>query len=296
MRKISRAFAAALALALLAATPSLAHSGTTVGARHATLRSPTSPRLSVLSYHAIADLTEDPLLDRYSVPPARFAEQLDFLSERGWSFVNLDAVLEAFRGERCLPPRAVLLTFDDAYTDLLDAACPILSERGIPGVAFAVAGQIGGTNVWDSEHGATSLDLLDAEGLRELTRHGVEVGAHTVSHRPLTQVPSDQLEDEIAGAADLLEQAGLPRPRAFSYPYGHWDPRVASTVRQAGYEIAFTVDRGIVENGVDPHALPRIAVHVDDTPRKLHMKLSAATLPRPARAALHWLGRLREVV
>ncbi|HET8863306.1 MAG TPA: polysaccharide deacetylase family protein [Solirubrobacterales bacterium] len=296
MHRIGRVFAALLALALLAGTPFLASTGTAARARHGVVRSTSSPRLSVLAYHAIDELENDPVLARYSVPPVQFAEQLDHLRERGWNFVSLDQVLAAFDGGPHLPPRAVLLTFDDAYTDLRDAACPVLSERGIPGVAFAVAGQIGGTNVWDSEIGATSLDLLDGDGLREISRGGIEVGAHTVNHRPLTRVPSDQLEEEIHAAADLLEGVGLPRPRAFSYPYGNWDQHVANAVRDAGYEVAFTVDRGVVQNGVDLHALPRIAVHACDTPRRLHLKLATASWPGPVRAALRWLDGVRRRV
>ncbi|HEY5816253.1 MAG TPA: polysaccharide deacetylase family protein, partial [Solirubrobacterales bacterium] len=250
-------------------------------------------RLVVLVYHAIADLADDPILARYSVPPDRFAEHLDYLSERGWSFVDLDQVLAAFDGGPPLPPRTVLLTFDDAYADLLHAACPVLSSRGIPAVAFAVAGQIGGSNVWDSRNGATSLDLLDGKGLREVSGQGIEIGAHTATHRALTEVPAEELKGELDDAARLLEQAGIPRPRAFSYPYGHWNARVAAAVAEAGYEVAFTVDRGVAQNGADLYALPRMAVHVDDTGRKLHMKLSAARLPGPVQGALRSLRGLR---
>lgn len=292
MRRIGRVFAALFALAVLAATPFLAAPATVVRARHGAVRSPSSTRLSVLAYHAIDDLSGDPLLDRYSVPPDRFAAQIDYLHERGWNFVSLDQALAAFDGGPELPSRAVLLTFDDAYTDLLDEAAPALSERGIPAVAFAVAGQIGGTNVWDSANGATSLELLDADGLREVSRRGIEVGAHTVNHPNLTEMPSDELQGEIAAAAEMLEQAGLPRPRAFSYPFGKWDEGVAQAVRDAGYAVAFTVDRGTVRNGSDLHALPRTAVHVDDTPQKLHLKLAAAKWPR-IQSALRKLSRLR---
>jgi peptidoglycan/xylan/chitin deacetylase (PgdA/CDA1 family) len=292
MRRIGRLFAALIALALLTATPLLAAPGTAVRVRHGVVRAPSSTRLSVLAYHAIEDLSGDPLIERYSVPPARFAEQLDYLSERGWNFVSLEQVITAFDGGPSLPERAVLLTFDDAYADLLHTASPVLSERGIPAVAFAVGGQIGGTNVWDSENGAKSLELLDAEGLREIARRGIEVGAHTVNHRPLTEVSPHELEGEIAGAAEMLEQAGLPRPRAFSYPYGRWDPRVAQAVRDAGYEVAFTVDRGIVQRGSDLYALPRTAVHADDTPQKLHLKLAVSKWPR-IQAAMRRLAELR---
>jgi peptidoglycan/xylan/chitin deacetylase (PgdA/CDA1 family) len=248
--------------------------------------------LAVLLYHAIADLGDDPLLARYSVPPGLFVEHLDYLSKRGWAFVSLEQVLTAFDRGQPLPPRAVLVTFDDAYADLLYTAGPALSRRGIPAVAFAVAGQIGGTNAWDSRNGVTELDLLDADGLRQVSELGIEIGAHTVTHRSLTEVPDGELEEELGGAARLLEGAGVPRPRAFAYPYGHWNSKVAEAVAEAEYEIAFSVDRGAARYGANRYALPRIAVHADDTGRGLHMKLMVSALPKPVGTALRTLARL----
>jgi peptidoglycan/xylan/chitin deacetylase (PgdA/CDA1 family) len=241
-------------------------------------------RLRILAYHAIADLGDDPVLAEYGVPPALFAAHLDALLARGWSFVDLDAVLAALSGGGSLPRKALLLTFDDAYADLLDVACPILAERDVPGVVFAVAGKLGGTNEWDNKKRASTLRLLDADGLRAVIAKGVEVGAHTTNHRPLPKVPASELEDEIAGSGRRLEAAGLPRPRSFSYPYGEWNRELASMAREAGYEIAFTVDWGVVGDGADPYALPRVEIHASDTPRKLRLKLLAAG----------WPGKLRD--
>lgn len=240
-------------------------------------------RLRILAYHAIADLSDDPVLAEYGVPPRLFEAQLDLLLDGGWSFVELDAVLAALAGERRLPRKALLLTFDDAYADLLDVASPILSKRGLPGVVFAVAGKLGGTNEWDRKIRAAPLDLLDADGLRAVAAAGIEVGAHTVSHRPLTKLPEPELEGEIAGSADMLEQAGLPRPRVFSYPYGEWSPAIADVARAAGYEASFTIEPGVVSDGADPHALPRLEVHAGDTPRRLRRKLLMAGWPAPLR-------------
>ena len=239
--------------------------------------------MRILAYHAIADLGDDPRLAEYGVPPALFEEQLDALIGSGWSFVDLDAALAAFAGEEDLPRRALLLTFDDAYVDLLEVATSIMAARGLPGVVFAVAGQLGGTNEWDHKIRAAPLDLLDADGLRAVEAAGIEVGSHTVSHRPLTKVPEAELEEEIAGAATLLEQAGLPRPRTFSYPYGEWSPEIAAVARVAGYEASFTVEPGVVRDGADPHTLPRIEVHASDTPRRLRRKLLSAGWPAPLR-------------
>lgn len=239
--------------------------------------------MRILAYHAIADLGDDPRLAEYGVPPRLLEEQLDALIGSGWRFVGLDAVLAALAGEGELPRRALLLTFDDAYADLLEVACPIMAERGLPGVVFAVAGQLGGTNEWDNRHRATTLDLLDADGLRAVEADGIEVGSHTVSHRPLTEVSETELEEEIAGSATLLEQAGLPRPQTFSYPYGEWSPEIAAAARDAGYAASFTIEPGIVRDGADPHALPRIEVHASDTPRRLRRKLLSAGWPAPLR-------------
>jgi peptidoglycan/xylan/chitin deacetylase (PgdA/CDA1 family) len=241
--------------------------------------------LRILAYHAIADLSDDRRLAEYGVPPELFAAQLDSLLDAGWSFVDLDLALSALREKGGLPPRALLLTFDDGYVDLLEMGLPILAERGLPGVVFAVAGQLGGTNEWNAEKRATTLDLLDVEGLMALARQGVEVGAHASTHRPLTAVPAEELWQEVAGAAGTLEHAGLPRPRAFSYPYGDWNPAIADLARRTGYEVSVTVDFGVARPGADLHSLPRIEVHAGDTPGKLKLKLMAAGWPVLLRGA-----------
>jgi len=238
--------------------------------------------LRILAYHAVADLAADPVLAEYGVPPALFAAQLDDLSEHGWEFVDLDAVLASRDGGEPLPRRALLLTFDDAYTDLLEVACPLLETRGIPAVVFAVADRVGASNLWDQPKGAAPLDLLDAGGLLAVSARGVEIGSHTATHRSLRALDEDEVDEELSGSAATLEGLGLPRPRAFSYPYGGASDRLAAAVQRAGYGVAFTTAWG-EPRGADRHLLPRIEVHASDTPRKLRLKLAAAGWPGLAR-------------
>lgn len=233
-------------------------------------------RLRILAYHAIADMREDPVLAEYGVPPRLFADQLDDLAAHGWRFVDLDAVLSWLAGEGELPRRAVLVSFDDAYADLLDVAAPMLAEREIPAVVFAIAGHLGGANDWDHHKGAASLRLLAAADLPRVAASGIEVGSHTLTHRALPEVPAGELEDELVQAAERIEAAGVPRPRAFSYPYGRWSPAVVTAVREAGYAVAFTTAWGEPRPGTDLFAVPRVEVHASDTPRKLRRKLALA--------------------
>jgi glycosyltransferase involved in cell wall biosynthesis/peptidoglycan/xylan/chitin deacetylase (PgdA/CDA1 family) len=230
----------------------------------------------VLAYHAIADLVGASVLESYAVPPDVFRRQLDTLQRAGCKFVSADEFLRFLQGRGGMPRRALLLTFDDCYQDLLDVVSPILEERRIPAIAFAVSGFLGLTNVWDEAIGAPRLRLLNEEGLRKLAAGGVEIGAHSRSHRPLTSSSSDELSEEIAGSIDDLENIGLNRPRLFAYPYGDWDEKVQRAIQKADLEAAFTVDRGIVRSGQSPYNVPRIEILRQDVGWKFLWKLATA--------------------
>jgi peptidoglycan/xylan/chitin deacetylase (PgdA/CDA1 family) len=250
-------------------------------------------RLRILAYHAIADLRDDPVLSEYGVSPQLFAAQLDDLAAHGWEFVDLDAVLAWLAGEGSLPRRAALVSFDDAYTDLLEVAAPLLAEREIPAVVFAVAGHLGGANDWDHHKGAANLKLLAPGDLPAVAASGIEVGSHTLTHRPLPEVPVAELAGETVEAADRIEVAGVPRPRAFSYPYGRNSPKSVAAVREAGYGVAFTTAWGDPRPGGDLFTVPRVEVHASDTPRKLRQKLALAGWPGLLRDSLLTLAGVR---
>jgi peptidoglycan/xylan/chitin deacetylase (PgdA/CDA1 family) len=91
--------------------------------------------LPVLTYHRVAEPDDEHYPGLISASPEAFAEQLETLGRR-LTFVGLDAVLDRQAGGRPIPPRAVLLTFDDAYRDFAEAAWPILRRHGIPAVLF----------------------------------------------------------------------------------------------------------------------------------------------------------------
>jgi peptidoglycan/xylan/chitin deacetylase (PgdA/CDA1 family) len=247
----------------------------------------------VLAYHAIADLDDDPVLSSYAVPPARFAAHVDALTRSGHRFVDLDAVLAGLAGTAALPARGVLLTFDDCYADLADTVAPLLAERGIPAVAFAVSGALGGTNEWDRRLRARTLRLLDADALRAVGRQRIEIGAHTRTHPDLTTLGDAELADEVSASRGALADAGLPWARGFAYPYGAWDARVEDAVADAGYDAAFTLVPGAIRGDEDAHRLPRMEVRRGDTPRRLRLMVAAASAPPWVLRAATSIGLVR---
>ena len=97
----------------------------------------------ILMYHRIADLEHDPW--ELAVSPTRFAIQLEILRTKR-DVVPLSWLVERLeRGQSA--PRAVAITFDDGYVDLLDNAKPLLARYTCPATVFlppAFVGQPGG--------------------------------------------------------------------------------------------------------------------------------------------------------
>jgi peptidoglycan/xylan/chitin deacetylase (PgdA/CDA1 family) len=236
----------------------------------------------VLAYHAIADLPAGDPLHPYSVPPREFEAQLDTLRRRRYRFVDLDAVLALLTQRVQARGPGVLLTFDDCYEDLSTQAVPLLVERGIPAVAFAVAGRLGAFNDWEAGRPPAGPRLLDGRELRQLRASGVEIGAHSVTHPDLTKLDPGQLIPETAGAVDALEAAGLGRPRVFAYPYGRHNPGVVSAVQRAGCQAAFITHTGLVRADSDRYRLPRLEVRRGDTGVRFSVRLMRAAWSRHA--------------
>ena len=74
-----------------------------------------------------------------STAPRRFRAQMTYLA-RSMRPVSMEDVVAAADGRKGLPDRAVLVTFDDGHRSVLERGLPVLTELGIPGVAFVIAG------------------------------------------------------------------------------------------------------------------------------------------------------------
>ena len=86
---------------------------------------------------------------------------------------------------------------------------------------------------------------LSAAQLRELGAQGMGVGAHSVSHRLLSQLSTEEQEQEVQGSIATLEQLLGQRVTSFCYPYGGDHSFNADTLRllaAARIDFAFSVE------------------------------------------------------
>jgi len=234
--------------------------------------------LCVLMYHKVNAVDGNTV----TVPPSAFDEQMAQLAELDYTVVSLDDVIRHYIDREPLPPRAVLITFDDGYFDNLENAAPILQRYGYPAVLFAPIGYLGARRPLPHDEHLAARGIvnrtLDWSDLADLERHGIRVESHGIGHRPLADLEVDEAAREVTLSKLRLEEA-LGRPvRAFAYVKGseaHYRPVHLSLLRQAGYDVAFTSISGGNGRHTDPLQLHRYNVE-PYPPRTFELVLSGA--------------------
>ncbi len=221
-------------------------------------------RLPILMYHNIGPLREG--FDRYlTISPAMFESQLQWLSRHGYTPIHTSDWIAYQREGRPLPDRPILLTFDDAYADIVEFGLPLLIKYGFTGTVFVVSDQIGGTNKWDLHLGLSEQPLMSESQIREWAAKGIEFGAHTKTHADLTLLTPEQVADEMQGSRERLEELlGVPVP-SLAYPYGYYTAEVAEIARRY-FDLALTCDYGVNYLGTDLIRLRRAEVVPIQTP------------------------------
>lgn len=210
--------------------------------------------LPILMYHKLGPRPRRVKLKGLYVSARRFARQLAELRAAGYRGATLDELPAAL----ARPERRIVLTFDDAYVNVLVHGLPVLKQHGFPAIQYVVAEAIGGRNDWDVRQGEAPEALMDRAQLREWLAAGQAIGSHGLSHVRLTQVPPARAREEIFASKKKLEDLfGVP-VRHFCYPYGDWNPAVRDLVIEAGYASACTTAFGINDSGASPFELKRI--------------------------------------
>lgn len=211
----------------------------------------------ILTYHSVGSRDHE-----MNVRPQHFRNQMVWLKDHA----PVVSFAEAAQG---LP--GVAVTFDDGYRDNLTNAAPVLAELGIPATVFVVAGYVGGMLGHDSEAAALlSWDEVDA-----LDAMGIAVGAHSMTHRRLAQLPDKVQREEVVQSKRLIEERLGHAVESFAYPFGtaaDYSPLTRRLVAEAGFRWAASNRYGVNGPDADRLALRRIWIDATDTLELFQLK------------------------
>ncbi|MFD9938397.1 polysaccharide deacetylase family protein [Streptomyces massasporeus] len=256
-----------------------------------------TPAIPVFLYHAVMD---DPpgWIAEFTVTPRQFAAHLDVIAGSGRTPVTISTVADHLAGRAPLPPRPVLLTFDDGFADLPGPTAEVLAARGLPATAYLTTGAIapGGRSLLPP---APMMTLARAA---ELERSGMEIGSHTVTHAQLDTLSAKALAFELRTSKAVLEDALGHEIRHLAYPHGYNSPRVRAMSARAGYETATAVRHALSSDRDERYRIARLIVRRTHTVADVEGWLAgtgARVAPYrdgPKTIAWRWYRRARAVL
>ncbi len=189
----------------------------------------------ILMYHSVAPRYPGmtPMQRRLTVEPDVFESQLRWLRDNGYTVIPLPALAASLEGGQALPPKPVVITFDDGWDNQFRYALPVLERYGATATFYVTTEYLGHRH------------FLSWDQVRQMAGRGMNIGSHTRTHPFLTRLGDAALRRELEGSRSALETA-LDRPAAdLAYPYGSYDGRVVAAARAAGYRTGRTTRSGI---------------------------------------------------
>ena len=210
-----------------------------------------SVSVPILIYHYIGlnPNPSDKMRDNLSVHPDIFDDQMNVLKINGYTPISLDTFYAGLKGTASLPPKPIVLTFDDGYIDFYANAYPILKKYNFQATSFippALMDQ-GYYLHWDQ------IKEMEASGL-------ISFQAHSINHVNLVSIPQDQVLHQLVASKKTLEEK-LGKPVNFmAYPYGVSNAYTWEMAKQAGYMAALGTWYGTIQSEGTLFNLPRVKV------------------------------------
>jgi peptidoglycan/xylan/chitin deacetylase (PgdA/CDA1 family) len=239
-------------------------------------------------YHAIQDQPS-----AIAIRPEEFRKQIEWFHDQNYQIMRIgDLVQEIIEGST-LPEKCLAITFDDGFLDFYTTAFPVLNEFHIPATVFLVTGYVGRDNGWPGQPPKLPrLPLLSWSQVEEMSRYGIDFGAHSIVHPRLDLLSLAAAEEEILGSKKTIEDRIQKPVEVFAYPYGISSDRIKAFVREE-FVCACGIRNGLATPSSDLYALPRIEIQYLG---KLSLLSGLTSWWMPAYlAARDWLHHLRHI-
>ncbi|HLW36202.1 MAG TPA: polysaccharide deacetylase family protein [Chthoniobacterales bacterium] len=206
----------------------------------------------IFCYHRLVDKVRFPGTE---ITPAVFEQQMKMLKDRGITVIGMQDLLAWKRGEKNIPPRCAVITFDDGWKSQYEVAWPILKKLGYTFTMFIYTEGVAGAPLGGGQ-------AITWEMLGDMRDNGIDIEAHSATHQDLREGHTVMIiepggkrtkkklagaeyeqwvQNEVVGCKNLLEQRLGIKVNCYAVPFGNYNEHVKELARSAGYEAMFTV-------------------------------------------------------
>lgn len=208
----------------------------------------------ILQYHHVSDSTPAST----SISPKQFEVHLQYLKDNNFKVVPLSDLIEGIKNQQPLSDKSVAITFDDAYTDVLTQAKPILDKFAFSYTIYVNPGIINRNENNDTSHYLSWIQLkaLSDEGVI-IANHGYEHDSMVRITQGLTQAQWLMKQTALLLKAEAIIKENTGQSwRYYAYPYGEYDMAVQAWAKKNDF-VAFSQQSGAIGLSTDLTSVPR---------------------------------------
>ena len=188
-------------------------------------------QVPVLCFHHIREAKpgQSETMKSYSVTPAQFAQLMKALKDSGYETILPDQLYNYLVHNGPLPPKPIVLSFDDTDEEQFTIAAPEMKKNGFKGVFFIMTVSI------NRPH------YMTKEQIKQLADDGNAVESHTWDHHMVTKYKGDDWNIQFVKPRKTIEDITGKPANYFAYPYGLWNEAAFPELKKAGFKMAFNL-------------------------------------------------------
>ena len=222
------------------------------------LQGPNEVIVPILLYHHIGLSLQGETI--YYVSPDSFERQMNLLYQWGYRTISVELLVRAIKDGAELPPKPIILTFDDGSETTYTTALPIMQRYDFTGTSYIVYNYVG------------ILNYMNVDQIHALYASGWEIGSHGLSHTDLTTRSDRQMDEIVESRRKLQSLLGIPI-FSFAYAFGAYDSDSLHYVHYAGYIAAMGLGKETLQGNTNLFYLYRQAVKGTDDLRSFALLL-----------------------
>ena len=213
-----------------------------------------SVKLPILMYHSVLKSRQGV----YIVSPAQLEQDFRYLAENGYTAVTCDEVIDFVDGKGTLPPKPILITFDDGHYNNMYYALPLLKKYNLK-ATVNVIGKFSDFSTTSGDIDNPNYSHLTWEEVGKLSNSGImDIGNHTYNmhnYNPRFGMSQKQgetdeqyveaIRQDVGALQRILYESTGKMCRVLAYPFGKYNSITEQTLVSMGFRMMFTCNEGV---------------------------------------------------
>lgn len=227
---------------------------------------PENVRLPIVMYHHF--LKDSKSWGKYVISPDDFERDIVYLKEKGYEFIVTEDLIDFAYGGKPLPPKPIMLTFDDGYLSNYTYILPILEKhnaKAVISIIGTLADQYSEIQDHNVAYGHLSWEeikeLVDSPYV-EIQNHSYNMHNIKMQRKGCGKLPGESLEEykrvlieDIAKTQEIMKEKTGYTPTAFAYPFGEYNKDTKAILKEMGFLAAYICHEKVNELSGDKEEL-----------------------------------------